>query len=246
MHWGPELLAGGVNRLTIAATDPVSRQPELKHAAVAIERAALPHRLLAVGLVAPAAMAGARRRLVATFGAHAFASCVPFGRDAPGLALRLAADAPADPALPTAIAGAFGVDPAALLRYEDPRRGRVRWLGLDDGRLRFVLCAGDTSDEVFARRLQARVADGSPVRSVAVLMAGGDDVDPAPRPRTVCSCVGVTDRQIADFVARTGERRLDAVQAALSCGTGCGSCRIEVERTIAAATAAAAASAQAA
>jgi assimilatory nitrate reductase catalytic subunit len=246
MHWGPEFLAGGVNRLTIAATDPVSRQPELKHAAVAIERAALPHRLHAVGLVAPAAMAEARRRLVATFGAHGYASCVPFGRDAPGLALRLAADAPTDPALPAAIARAFGVDPAALLRYEDPRRHRVRWLGVDGARLRFVLCAGDARDEAFARRLQGLLADGVPVRSVAALMAGGDDVDPAPRPRTVCSCVGTTDRQIVDFVARTGERRLDAVQAALSCGTGCGSCRIEVERTIAAASSASAASAQAA
>jgi NAD(P)H-nitrite reductase large subunit len=33
--------------------------------------------------------------------------------------------------------------------------------------------------------------------------------------------------------ALIGERRLDAVQAALSCGTGCGSCRIEVARLVA-------------
>lgn len=50
---------------------------------------------------------------------------------------------------------------------------------------------------------------------------------------SVCSCVGVTDRRILGFIARTGERRLDAVQAALSCGTGCGSCRMEVARLVA-------------
>jgi bacterioferritin-associated ferredoxin len=45
-----------------------------------------------------------------------------------------------------------------------------------------------------------------------------------------CSCVGTTELQIAAFVELTVERRLDAVQAALSCGTGRGACRIEVER----------------
>jgi NAD(P)H-nitrite reductase large subunit len=33
-------------------------------------------------------------------------------------------------------------------------------------------------------------------------------------------------------ITRTGDRRLDAVQTALSCGTGCGSCRIEVARLL--------------
>ncbi|MFZ4760590.1 MAG: (2Fe-2S)-binding protein [Burkholderiaceae bacterium] len=49
---------------------------------------------------------------------------------------------------------------------------------------------------------------------------------------TVFSCVGTTDGQILAFVERTGARRLDAVQAALSCGSGCGSCRAEVTRLI--------------
>ena len=48
MHWGGRFLGGrGVNALTVAALDPVSRQPELKHCAVRIEAAALPWRLVA-------------------------------------------------------------------------------------------------------------------------------------------------------------------------------------------------------
>ena len=48
MHWGGRFLGGhGVNALTIAALDPVSRQPELKHCAVRVEAAALPWRLVA-------------------------------------------------------------------------------------------------------------------------------------------------------------------------------------------------------
>ncbi|MCX7902783.1 MAG: molybdopterin-dependent oxidoreductase, partial [Burkholderiaceae bacterium] len=49
MHWGPEFVGGaaaepaqGVNAVTLEALDPVSRQPELKHAAVRVQRAALP------------------------------------------------------------------------------------------------------------------------------------------------------------------------------------------------------------
>jgi assimilatory nitrate reductase catalytic subunit len=235
MHWGPEWLAGGVNRLTLPALDPVSRQPELKHAAVSVARAALPYRLTAVGRVPDTRFADARAALRAAFDGAAYASCVPFGRDEPGLALRLAADAPFDAALPAAIADAFGVDTATLTRYEDRRRGRLRWLAIADRRLVFALVASDGGDaaEVDARRLREWVASGESPRSVAALLGPGGATHDGPRARTVCSCVGTTDLQIAAFVERTGDRRLDAVQAALSCGTGCGSCRIEVERLLA-------------
>jgi assimilatory nitrate reductase catalytic subunit len=53
MHWGARFLGGkgrrGVNELTTAALDPSSRQPELKHCAVRIEKADLPWRLVAIG-----------------------------------------------------------------------------------------------------------------------------------------------------------------------------------------------------
>ena len=39
MHWGSQFVAGaGVNALTSPAIDPYSKQPELKHAAVKVER----------------------------------------------------------------------------------------------------------------------------------------------------------------------------------------------------------------
>jgi assimilatory nitrate reductase catalytic subunit len=239
MHWGPEWVSGGVNRLTLGALDPVSKQPELKHAAVSVRRAALPHRLSAVGRVAPQHHAAVREALRACFGAAGHASCLPFGREESGWTLRLASGEPFGEALPQAVAAAFGRDPGTLLRYEDRRRGRLRWLAAEGGRLDFALVAGDggEADEAEARRLQATVVDAMPLRSLAALLGPAGAVD-TPRARTVCSCVGVTDRQILGFVARTGERRLDAVQVALSCGTGCGSCRIEVARLVAEAPAA--------
>ena len=53
MHWGARFLGGkgrlGVNELTIAALDPASRQPELKHCAIRVEAKELPWRLVAYG-----------------------------------------------------------------------------------------------------------------------------------------------------------------------------------------------------
>src|SRR5262249_40685187 len=53
MHWGARFLCGrgrrGVNELTIGVLDTFSKQPELKHCAVQVEKADLPWRLVAIG-----------------------------------------------------------------------------------------------------------------------------------------------------------------------------------------------------
>jgi assimilatory nitrate reductase catalytic subunit len=82
MHWGPEYLAGsGVNALTSPALCPQSGQPELKHPAVRVERAALAWQI-AVAVWLPADQAMALRETLRGFFVHfEFAHCVPFGRE---------------------------------------------------------------------------------------------------------------------------------------------------------------------
>jgi hypothetical protein len=47
MHWGRNVLSSsGANALTAGRIDPHSKQPELKHAAVQLVRAELPHQAL--------------------------------------------------------------------------------------------------------------------------------------------------------------------------------------------------------
>jgi assimilatory nitrate reductase catalytic subunit len=47
MHWGSQFMnSAGVNALTTSARDPFSQQPELKHAAVAVDKADLPWQLV--------------------------------------------------------------------------------------------------------------------------------------------------------------------------------------------------------
>jgi assimilatory nitrate reductase catalytic subunit len=102
MHWGPEYLSGrsstgeplaGVNALTTSAFCPVSKQPELKHAAVKILKAELPWSLLAVAWLPEGEALAAREALRALMPQFSFASCVPFSSPAP-------VDAPPDASAP--------------------------------------------------------------------------------------------------------------------------------------------------
>jgi assimilatory nitrate reductase catalytic subunit len=99
MHWGARFLGGagrrGVNELTTAALDPSSRQPELKHCAVRIEKAGLPWRLIATS--AAGEVAALMRDTEPFMSALPYAARVLVGREQPAVRLSLAAEkAPAE------------------------------------------------------------------------------------------------------------------------------------------------------
>jgi assimilatory nitrate reductase catalytic subunit len=231
MHWGEEFLAGGINAITSPAFCPSSKQPELKHAAVKIEPAALPWRLLALGWFdgAAAALAAQRelRRLFASFG---HASCVPFGREQHGLLFRAAAPEPAAEDTLAHIAHLFGLGEHAALHYRDTRRGQrrsVRVAAVDGLRvLQAALLAGDTRAEAWlVPLLQQR---GEAPSGTQLLAAGATLPGPLPfRPVQVCSCFDVS-RQVIEqalhHIDGSPGARLASLQGALRCGTQCGSC----------------------
>jgi assimilatory nitrate reductase catalytic subunit len=99
MHWGARFLGGagrrGINELTSAALDPSSRQPELKHCAVRLEKASLPWRLIATS--AAGDVAALMRDTEPFMSAVPYAARVLVGRERPALRLSLAAEtAPAE------------------------------------------------------------------------------------------------------------------------------------------------------
>ena len=246
MHWGPEFVSGrdgagptlGVNALTLPALDPHSRQPELKHCAVRIDAVQLPGRLVVAGLLPAGRAVAVRQALTPWLSRADFGSCVPFaGPDGEGVLLRLADLEAIDDAALDAIQASFEVPADALLRYDDPRRGTSRRLWVADGRLRFVMLAGDASPEAWLRDFLAR---GAPVAALGRQLLMASSQPPAgylPRGRTVCSCLGVASTRIEavlDTAAGSDPERLETVQRALSCGTQCGSCLPELRRMVAA------------
>jgi assimilatory nitrate reductase catalytic subunit len=248
MHWGDEALGGanapGMNALTNPARCPQSKQPELKHAAVRVERAELPWQLVAAAWL-PAAEALARREALQGLlrdGAWPYASVLPFGRDDGGrLGLRLhaaASSAPAPEAV-AALAALLGLDGhGRCLEYADARAGRLRRLRLDDaGRLSGFLLAGDAAAAPWL--LEWLQADREVGRQGAALLAGGKTPPATGAPArgvVLCSCNDVAEAEIAAALATCSAAdpatQLAAVQRTTRCGTTCGSCLPALQRRL--------------
>ena len=231
MHWNGQFLgSGGINETTIGAVDPDSSQPELKHAAVRIEPAKLPWRLVAAKRGDVLALREAVQPLLA---ARRYASIRVEGDD---LLVVTAADIDADAQWTERLHDALGLARGDdLLEYRDARRGRaqrVAWCGeLVDG----FLLTGETSP---AAALIEQIRSDAPWEGPrhAIVLLGGDNPmrAAAPRVRVVCSCKQVTQPQIEQAIA--GGAGLDELKSTLGCGTVCGSCVPEIKRLLSATT----------
>jgi len=247
MHWGDEFLRGraadgrrsaGVNEVCSAVFCPQSKQPELKHSAVRIERAVLPWRLLAMAWLNDADSARARAELVPLLDDFAFASLVPFGQQRQGLMLRAASVEPPSSALLQALEQCFGLNPndTHLLRYADAGRGRRRTLKLQPGQdgqatLDAFVISGDAHTEAWLRALLQR--EESVQTLTRQLLAPGPGTLAVSSRRQVCNCFDVDEAAIVAHLAladgsdgseRSDDERLASLQQALRCGTQCGSC----------------------
>jgi len=255
MHWGQAFLSGrshqntplaGVNALTTPAFCARSKQPELKHAAVKILKAELPWRLLTVGWFSRAQAIETLRVLRTHMGRFEFASCVAFADPDPqatrqGVLFRAASSEPPSLEAVLTLEGLMGIAPQGGLRYVDARPVHVRSLRLSpsrdgqDSHLDALMLAGDTRAEGWLKQL---LQTSQPVRALGrrLLMTGQEPPVPmASAGQVVCSCVGVRDQAIQDFLLRTPgseSAQLDQLQAHLKCGTQCGSCVPQLKRMI--------------
>ena len=232
MHWGPEFVSGGVNLLTNKAFDPVSRQPELKHSALAVQRAELPWQAVLVGWFDAGRAQTLRTALLASVQSLAFASCVPFGRERHGLMLRLADTVAPAPEIRAALLAAFGLDAANVLRYDDPVRHHARRLRLSGHRLESMALLGSTVGQDW---LVAWLKDEVALELPPLVLLRPSDKAPAamaPAGRIICNCFGVSERTLERSANTCGAATplLEHWQRELQCGTSCGSCLPELEQ----------------
>ena len=245
MHWGDEALGGctshgeraaGVNALTSSACCPRSLQPELKHAAVKILKAALPWRLLGVAWLADEEAIRTRDALRELTPSFPYASCVPFGRARQGVLLRAAAHDAAHDALVGRIEALLGLDGRAL-RYVDRKRAQRRSVRLlehgGESRVESFLLAGDIAAEAWLLPLlQEERAVQALRRSLLTAGARAPLALPA-RGRQICSCHDVAEPQIVGALRASAgaiDERVAQLQTLLRCGTNCGSCLPELKR----------------
>jgi len=257
MHWGEEFLSGisatgqrlaGVNALTTSAFCPDSKQPEFKHAAVKVLKAELPWSLLAMAWLPASHLQSARHELQQLMLHFDYASCVPFsnntavdgaGQERSGLLFRATAfEAPTD-ALLAQIESLFNLDSPYVLRYADKKRGQRRAALLQHldtcTTLEGFMLAGDTRAQSWISTL---LQDQLPAQSYgrALLLPGAEPpVQVVSRGKPVCACFNVTDVAIDAQLRHTkgtAQERLGSLQAALKCGTNCGSCMPQLQRMV--------------
>lgn len=259
MHWGRLTLAAagshGVNALTIGSFDPVSKQPELKHTAVRVERAVLPWMMVAFAYVAnadkaesgrdPVAVCDELREVAQTMSANAgsvFASATLIGAERPGVVLRLAAETAPDAATLMQIDRVLGLVGGSTLAYDDARRNLSRRVRVEDGRLVGARLAGDLAAETWMRDY---FLSGTSVLELRQRLLAGSGAAPGgfvARGKVVCNCFNVPEREIVEFCAAAQGNpveRLNALQTAKKCGTNCGSCLPELRVLVGSSVAAA-------
>ncbi len=232
MHWGRGFLSSpGANALMPSALDPRSFQPELKHAAVQVEPAELPWRVVAYRRLNEGAVADTLAALREWMGALDYAALHLFGRDETCVALDGAARGPLDAKTLARLDRLLGMASPAVLGYEDPVRGISKHVLVVSDRLIGVRLAGEAAG---ARWLKEIMRNGMPVGALRHWLLAPLASSPTPaaaRGRTVCSCLDVSEAEVRAAVA--GGARLEELKSRLRCGTQCGSCAPELRRLVA-------------
>jgi assimilatory nitrate reductase catalytic subunit len=235
MHWGNQFMnSAGVNALTLSARDPFSQQPELKHAAVAVDQAELPWQLVILRRAGAGELAALPllERARGLLGEFAFATVGLYGRRDPLVVLRAAhAEALPESRL-REIDRLFGLacDDAAIV-YVDHRRQISKRAVAPDGRLIGVRLAGETQALAWLKDVMADDSLDAALIRWAVAPIGRPPGKLPQRSRVVCKCADASESEIiADL---TGGATLPGVQEKRGCGTFCGACLPELRQMVA-------------
>ena len=230
MHWGARFMGGrGVNALTLPAFDAVSKQPELKHAAVQVAKAELPWRMAALAMGDGAALLDAVQPLLR---ACEYAAAGLAGRDRDVLTLRLAHTQALPESMLAELDAALGLDdPLAVMHYQDSPRGISKRVRVDAGKVTAVRLTGETAAFEWLRDVILEGVDAASLRAWMLAPVARPPAGGTGRGRIVCNCLNVAEPDIV--AAITAGADLAALQATLKCGTECGSCVPELKRLFA-------------
>ena len=230
MHWGDRFLKGlGSNVLTLASVDPLSKQPELKHAGIEVEQVQLPWQLFALVEGDVQRRFEALRPLFENFD---YASFSLGGRERSALLIRAAREAAPTAAELDAIDRLLGLDDGPVMAYDDPRRAVGKRVRIEESRIVALRLAGETAARQWLRGLwESGSADAELRRWLLAPLSAPPGGATISTDRTLCNCMNVSQSKVRAGI----ERGLDlaGLTQELGCGTSCGSCVPEIKRLLA-------------
>jgi assimilatory nitrate reductase catalytic subunit len=233
MHWGGQFMSGrGVNVLTVPSFDRYSKQPELKHAAVQVEKFEFERTLVALR-AAPVgrgaeALAEIRERLQPWLSRFDYATLTFAGREHAVLVLRAWMNQQ-DAALLAALDAALELDdPERALVFADARRQVAKRALVEGDVLTGVRLAGETKAGDWLKDLMVQRASARPLRPWLLAPIAQPPSGQLTRGRVICNCLDVAEDEILGAYAAGST--LSELQEKLKCGTSCGSCLPELKR----------------
>jgi len=240
MHWGSQFMKGlGVNALMPSAYDKSSKQPELKHTAVKVEKMTLPWRMTIFRTIKDLSCLERMREMLDKFD---YANCGLFGReshDRAGMLLFKAAHKEAPQAtLIDEIDSILGMtDEMNLLNYNDMRRGvskRILVEPLDSQsqvkQVAGVRLVGETLATDWLKEVMTSGEFTSDLRRWALAPLSNPPISQISRGRVVCNCLDVSENEIINVLQAGAD--LITLQSKLKCGTECGSCLPELKKLV--------------
>ena len=229
MHWGAKYMSGlGSNALMPSAFDKLSKQPELKHTAVKLEKIDLPWRMTVMRTSHNLDLLHQVQDLLPYFD---YASCGLFGRD-PGIVILRAAHTEAPP--PELIAkldAMLGMtEDTPMLNYNDAKRGISKRILIDGDQVTGVRLIGETLATEWLKEVMTQGRFTDELRRWALAPLSMPPNSQGSRGKVVCNCLDVSENEILDAIDRGAD--FITLQNKLKCGTECGSCVPEIRRMI--------------
>ncbi len=238
MHWGGQFLTGlGVNALMPALTDPTSKQPELKHAAVQVEKLISNRQLVALRRDESGSVYAALQPWLRRFD---YATLTRAGRERNVVVLRAWNVAGSvlpgldTPEMLAELAQTMNLASANTLAFDDRRRGIVKRALIEDDQLTGALLCTETRATEWLLALITGGGNTSALRKwLFAPLAAPPESGPV-RGHIVCTCFDVSENEIKADVANGLD--LATLQKKRQCGTSCGSCLPELRRLVATAS----------
>ncbi len=230
MHWGSQHMnSAGINALTLTACDPVSMQPELKHAAIRLDKLVLPWHLVMMRRGRDSvALMQALQPFLSRFD---YATCGLFGRDQGMVVFRAAHSTVPEPGLIDALDNLLQLtEDTPCLSYRDLRKGISKRVVVENNRVTGVRLIGETAASEWLREAMTREDFPEEVRRWALAPVSFPPDGSQGRGRIVCNCLNVSETEIRDQVQSGAD--LGKMQKTLKCGTECGSCLPEIKKIL--------------
>lgn len=238
MHWGSQYMHGlGVNALMPSAYDKVSKQPELKHTAIKLEKLELPWRMTVMRTIHNLEVLQKLKGFLSHF---EYASCGLFGRETENhcgmLILRAAhTEAPDEQVIQDidALLGMTGDAP--LLNYLDAKRGISKRILVETNlenkaEVTGVRLVGETLAAAWLKDVMGTGEFSPELRRWALAPLSAPPAGQRSRGKIVCNCLDVAENEIIDNIQLGAD--LLILQNKLKCGTQCGSCVPELKQLV--------------